>query len=43
MSYSICLAALLATQTQRLISEVHKNLLPRLRQIVELVVSFFAG
>jgi hypothetical protein len=43
MNYSICLVALLATQTQRLIAELNETLLPALRQIVELVVSFFAG
>jgi hypothetical protein len=43
MNYSICLAALLTSQVQRLLVEVQERLLPGLRPIVELVVSFFAG
>jgi hypothetical protein len=43
VNYSICLAALLTSQVQRLLVEAHETLLPYLRQIAELVASFFAG
>lgn len=43
MNYSICLAALLTSQVQQLMVEAQETLLRCLRQIVELVVSFFAG
>jgi hypothetical protein len=43
MNYSICLAALLTSQVRRLLAEAQETLLPDLQQIVERVVSFFAG
>jgi hypothetical protein len=41
VNYSICLAALVTSQAQRLMVEAQETLLPCLRQIVELVVLFF--